>query len=402
MHVAEPTTAPPTWLIVLLGAACGLAAANLYYAQPLLGPIADSLGMSRAAAGLIVTLTQCGYGLGLLFIVPLSDLMENRRLIVLALCGATLALIAAALLRQPGLFLIACIGIGLGSVAAQVIVPYASHLTPEASRGRVVGNVMSGLLLGIMFARPLSSMVADVGGWHAMFALSAAMSFALAMLLWRVLPKRQPAAGPSYGALLHSMLGLVRDMPVLRRRGLYHACAFAAFSLYWTAVPLYLASPAFGLSQMQIALFALAGVAGAIAAPITGRLADRGWSKPGTPVAMLLIIGGFALSLTSSGGHREGLALLLAAAVIVDMGVSASLLLGQRAVFALGAHVRGRLNGLFMAMFFAGGAIGSTLGAWAYATGGWTLAASIGMALPAASLLYLLTDRAAVPLTASP
>ncbi|MBS0448221.1 MAG: MFS transporter [Proteobacteria bacterium] len=386
---SSPPSGAPGWLTLVMAAACGLIVANLYYAQPLIGPIAAALALPAASAGLIVTSTQCGYGLGLLFVVPLADRLENRRLIVGALLLVAVALVALARARDAATLLAACALVGFFAVAAQVIVPFASHLAPLEQRGRAVGNVMSGLLLGIMLARPTSSLLADHWGWQSVFGVSAIATLALALLLWRVLPERRPAAQASYAALLRSMLRLVAETPLLRLRGYYQACAFAAFSLFWTTVPLHLAAAPWSLSQSQIALFALAGVAGAIAAPITGRLADRGWSAVATPVALLLIVAGFVLSLVVAPGRPGSLGLLVAAAIVLDMGVSASLLLSQRAIYALGASVRGRLNGLFMAMFFAGGALGSSVGAWSYATGGWTVSALIGGALPLLALAWL-------------
>jgi predicted MFS family arabinose efflux permease len=180
---------------------------------------------------------------------------------------------------------------------------------------------------------------------------------------------------------------------VLRRRALYHAGLFAAFSLFWTTTPLLLAGSEFGLSQGEIALFALAGVAGAIAAPITGRVADRGWSRPATGCAMLAVAVAFLMTHIAEPGSHWALGLLVAAAILLDFGVSANMTLGQRAIFGLGADVRARLNGLYMTTFFLGGAIGSALGGWAYAHGGWMLASRIGFALPVLALGYFATER---------
>ncbi len=259
----------------LMAAAAGLICANIYYAQPLAGPIAASIGLPAEATGLIVTLTQIGYGLGLLFVVPLGDLVENRRLILSMMALVTLALLAAAVSSTPSPFLAASLMIGLGSVAVQVIVPFAASLAPEESRGRVVGNVVSGLMLGIMLARPVSSFIAEFSSWHTVFYLSAAVMVVLAVVLALKLPTRRPETSLNYISLLGSMVSLVLTQPVLRRRAAYQFCQFASFSLFWTVTPLLLAGPAFGLSQAGIALFALAGVAGAIASPIAGRLADR-------------------------------------------------------------------------------------------------------------------------------
>ncbi|HEY8338023.1 MAG TPA: MFS transporter, partial [Tardiphaga sp.] len=262
-------------LTILLAVATGLIAANIYYAQPLAGPIGAALGMPSGATGLIVTLTQIGYGAGLLLIVPLGDLVENRRLVLCVIGLGALALLGAALSSHPAPFLAASLLIGLGSVAVQILVPYAAHLAPEAIRGRAVGNVMSGLALGIMLARPVASLITAWSSWRVVFVLSAVMMAVLAIVLRMVLPQRRPHSRMSYGALLASMGRLVVTTPVLRRRALYQAALFASFSLFWTVTPLLLAGPAFRLSQTGIGLFALAGVAGAIASPLAGRLADR-------------------------------------------------------------------------------------------------------------------------------
>lgn len=382
----------PNWITLLLAAACGVIVANLYYAQPLIGLISTDTQLPLASAGLIVTLTQVGYVLGLLFIVPLSDLIENRRLVVSSLTVVVGALTAASLTHHALFFLTASLLIGLGSVSAQILVPYASHLAPEEQRGQVVGNVMSGLLLGIMLARPLSSFVTDFLGWQAIFALSAALTAILAVLLAFVLPKRKPSPSMNYGALIRSLWIIFRTKSVLRRRAFYQACLFGAFSLFWTVIPLWLASH-FHLSQQGIALFALAGVAGAIAAPIAGRLADKGWTKRLTGFAMLLATLSFLLTQLFDDASASSLAILVVAAIILDMAVSGNLVLSQRAIYALGSDIRGRVNGVFMAVFFIGGAIGSALGGWAYVQGGWLLASMLGLSMPVAALLYYCTEK---------
>ncbi len=386
---------PPlsSMMTLLLATACGLIAANLYYAQPLIGPISASLGLTPGAAGLIVTLTQIGYGLGLLFIVPLGDLFENRKLILSVMVLGTVAVVGAGLASTPLPFLASAFFIGLGSVAIQIIVPYAAHLAPEAHRGQAVGNVMSGLMVGIMLARPASSFIAEFLPWHMVFFISAAVLVGLAVVLARALPPRVPNTGLSYGALLASMGRLVATTPILRRRSVYQAFMFAAFSLFWTTTPLLLSGPDFGLSQGQIALFALAGAAGAIAAPIAGRMADRGWSFVATRLAMLSVALAFLMTHIAPSGSTLALGLLTLAAVLLDFGVTTSLVLGQRAIFVLGAEYRSRLNGLYMATFFAGGAIGSALGGWLYAEGGWLYASLFGLALPVTALIYALTER---------
>ncbi len=375
-------------MVRLLAVAAGLIVANLYYAQPLVGPIAAATGLSAGAAGLVVTLTQIGYALGLCFIVPLGDLLENRRLVFVLLLGTALALAAAAFSEQAWLFLASSLGIGLGSVAAQVLVPFAAHLSRDETRGYNVGRVVSGLLLGIMLARPVSSLVADHAGWHSMFGAASLVVLALAFVLRRRLPLRQPSSPLSYWSLIGSLRHLFATTPVLRRRAAYQAAMFGCFSLFWTVTPLMLASPAFGLSQTGIAVFALVGMAGAVASPIAGKLADRGHTLPATACALLLAIAGFALPLLAPQSRDLALALLVIAAIVVDMAVAANMVLGQRAIFALGAEVRGRLNGIYFSLFFVGGAVGSAAGGWVYSQYGWDAVLLLGMALPGAALLY--------------
>jgi predicted MFS family arabinose efflux permease len=260
-------------LVTLFAVTCGLLVANVYYSQPIAGPIAASLGMPVGATGLVVTATQAGFGLGLLLIVPLGDLIENRRLVLILIGIAAIGLLSAALASAPLTYLLAAALIGLGSVAVQVLVPFAAHLAPEPIRGRVVGNVMSGLMVGIMLARPAAGFLTQIASWRAVFYTSAIGMGVVALSLSLGLPRREPAVRTSYGALLTSMGLLALRTRVLQRRALYQACLFAAFSLFWTTVPLLLTGPLFGMSQGRLALFALVGGAGAVAAPIAGRLA---------------------------------------------------------------------------------------------------------------------------------
>ncbi|MHA6188663.1 MFS transporter [Bacillus subtilis] len=380
-------------LTLLLATACGIIVANLYYAQPLVGLISKAIGLSPSSAGLIVTLTQIGYVAGLLFLVPLGDIIENKKLVVASLLLSAAALTLTAFVKHGTLFLAAAFFVGLGSIAAQVLVPFASYLASDAARGRVVGNVMSGLLLGIMLSRPISSLVADIWGWNAIFALSAVVSVILAIVLSKVLPARKPTANTNYTALLGSMWKLLRTTPVLRRRAIYHAFVFGAFSLFWTTVPLLLAGPDFHFSQKAIALYALVGIAGAVAAPIGGRLADRGLTRLATGIALVVVVVSLLLPLMIQSSSPVGITVLVAAAILLDMGVSANLVLSQRAIFSLAPEIRSRLNGLFMAIFFLGGAIGSSIGGWAYASGGWSTALWIGIAFPVIALLYFITEK---------
>jgi predicted MFS family arabinose efflux permease len=391
--VREPTVSIGT--ILLLAASCGVIVANMYYAQPLVGPIAASLGLAPRAAGLIVTMSQIGYGAGLVFIVPLGDLVENRRLALACVAFTAASLAATALATSPAAFLAAAAAIGLGSVAVQILVPLAAHLSPEATRGRVVGAVMGGLMFGIMAARPVGSFIASELSWRAVFVVSAALMAALGLLLSRALPVRKPEVRTSYASLIGSMARLAATTPILRLRAFYQSCLFAAFSLFWTTAPLLLAGPPYRLTQRGIALFALAGVSGAFAAPIAGRLADRGYSEPATGAAIVTVALAFLLTMVAGQGSPLGLALLVVAALSVDFGVQANVVLGMRSIFLLAPEARGRLNGVYIASFFIAGALGSAVGAWAFAKGDWTLASRIGLGLPMIALARYFYRQAA-------
>lgn len=388
----------PLRLRWLLGIACGLMIANVYYAQPLTGLITAALGMPRASAGLLVTLPLTGYGLGLLSVVPLADLLENRRLVLLMVALEALCLLLISVTGNATLYLAVAFLVGTNAAAVQVLVPYVTFLAPEAERGRAVGRVVSGVMLGIMLARPVASFVSDLLSWRAIFAISAALMALLAVALGLMLPQRRPPPGLTYPRLLLSLGRIFTTTPILRRRAFYHAWLFGAFSVFWTAVPLWLSGPQFGLTQRGIAWVALAGVAGAIAPPLAGRLADHGRSKLGTGLAMAAVIVAFLLTDVAHDASALSLGLVVFAAILLDFAVSANLVFGQRAIYALGAAERGRINGLFMATFFAGGAIASALSGWSFSHFGWPGVSVLGIALPVLALLYFATERTTVAL----
>jgi predicted MFS family arabinose efflux permease len=375
--------------VALFAAACGLAVANIYYSQPIIGLIAPALRLHAGLAGLIVSLTQIGYGVGLLFLVPLSDVIENRRLVIWALGAVMLGLLGIALSDSVLTFMIASFVVGVFSVATQILVPLASHLAPETSRGKVVGNVMAGLLAGVMLARPFSSYVAATFGWRAVFYASAGMILVLLVLLWRVAPQRRPNSKLAYSKILRSLPVLVARTPLLRRRAFYQAMLFAGFNLFWTGSPLLLAKE-FGLGQRSIALFALAGAAGALSAPIAGRLADRGLTRPATGWALLAVVLAFAVAAEARLAHS--LALLILAALMLDAAVQVCQVLSLRSIYMLAPEVRGRLNGLFIACAFLGGAAGSALAAAVYTFRGWTTLAALGALCAGAALAQFIIE----------
>ncbi|MEK2608415.1 MFS transporter [Pseudomonas shirazensis] len=390
---SQPSTAGLSRaLVTLLAFCCGAIVANIYYAQPIVALIAPDLGLSAEHASLIVSLTQLGYALGLLLLVPLADLVENRRLMVATAVLACISLVLAGTSSngQGGLFLGYALLIGFSSVSVQMLIPLAAHLAPEQQRGRVVGNIMGGLLLGILLARPLASVVADHFGWRTVFIGAAGIMLAIILLLALTLPRRVPEHKASYAQLMASLAGLLRRYPVLRQRSLYQALMFAAFSLYWTAVPMAL-SGEHGLSQSQIAVFALVGAVGAVAAPLAGRLADAGHARRGSLLALVLAPLALLLGLSAPGFSVVGLAL---SGVLLDFAMQMNMVIGQREVYALDPASRGRLNALYMTSIFVGGAAGSALASPLYEQLGWHGVALVGAGLPLLALgIFVLRSR---------
>ena len=390
------TDAPPSVtpaLTFLLALACALIVANLYYAQPLAGLIGPALGLAPGETGLLVTVTQLGYGLGLLAFVPLGDLIDNHRLAVASLLIAAVALVVIACAPAAGVFLAATLIVGIACTTVQILLPFAAHLTTEADRGRVIGSLTSGLMLGIMLARPAASFVTYYAGWRAVFALSAALMTLLAAILALGMPRYQPITRLSYFGILRSLPVLLREVPILRRRAAYHAALYASFSLFWTTVPLLLASERFGLTQRGIGLFALAGTGGVIVAPIAGMIADRGWTNPATGLAISAVLAAFGIALI--GGEMRSISLLVVAALLIDAGLVINFVLSQRSIYAPKPESRSRIGGLFTALFFTGGALGSALAAASLVAGGWELTSQIGMAFAAGALALYAGEFAA-------
>lgn len=369
-------------MVTLFAFCCGAIVANLYYAQPIIGLIAPDIGLSPNAASLTVSLTQVGYAIGLFFIVPLADLVENRALLIVISIVSVASLAIATFVRDPGVFLLVSLLIGFGSVSAQILLPLAAHFAPDESRGRVVGNVMSGLMLGILLSRPFASFVADHFGWHAVFAIATGLMAVITVVFAVSMPRRQPDHKASYGALLKSLGTLIVREPVLRRRAFYQGCMFAAFSLFWTAVPLELTHH-YAYSQTQIAVFALIGALGAVAAPIGGRLADAGHTRIGSLLAMAFAaIGFWPVGIVPA----LGVVGLIFTGLLLDFCVQMNMVLGQRAIYALDAASRARLNALYVTSIFIGGAVGSLIASPLYSYGGWTAVLIAGSAFPLLAL----------------
>jgi predicted MFS family arabinose efflux permease len=375
-------------LLGLLATGAGLSVANLYYSQPLLGILASTLPASAADVGLIPTLTQLGYALGLLLLAPLGDRFDRRRIILAKLGILLLALLGASL--APGLhaLLLASLVTGLAATVAQDLVPAAATLAPPAERGRIVGTVMTGLLLGILLSRVVSGLVGELFGWRALFVLAAASIAAIGVAVWRGLPSFAATTQLSYPALLGSLGTLWRRHAALRRATLAQGLLSVGFSAFWSTLALYLHAGPFQLGSAAAGAFGLAGAAGALAAPWAGRLADRHGSEWMTRVGIGLAALAFAslLALPWLPG-MAGLVLLAVATVVFDLGVQASLIAHQAQVYGLEPEARSRLNAVLFTGMFIGMASGAALGSLLLVRLGWSGVA--GLALTAALLALL-------------
>jgi predicted MFS family arabinose efflux permease len=377
-----PASRLPRGLVALLALFCGAAVANLYYAQPLLSRIAAAFHVSDATAGLLVSAGQLGYLAGLALLVPAGDLLERRRLIavVTVLAGAAAAACAAA----PGFPILAAATVVLGvmSVVAQIIVALVSTLAAPQERGRVVGTVMSGLLVGILLARTLSGVIAQLGGWRLVFIIAAATMVGLAAVLARALPHAPPTERVSYRSALRSVLSLVAAEPVLRARMLLGALGFGSFSVLWTSLAFLLSGAPYHYGEAIIGLFGLAGAAGACAAPLAGRLADRGRGRLGMSAFLICLAASWALLALG----RTSLAALLGGIVVLDLGVQGAHISNQTVIYGLHAQARSRLTTAYMVSNFSGGLIGSVLSATLWGAGGWPAVCLLGAGMSLAAL----------------
>jgi predicted MFS family arabinose efflux permease len=377
-------------MVLLFAAACGLAVSNLYYAQPLLADIADTFGTGSAATGLVVTATQVGYAAGLLFLVPLGDLRDRRRLVPGLLLLGVAGLVGMALAPSLGALEGLAVVVGLASVAAQVLVPFAASLAGPARGGRVVGQVMSGLLIGILGARTVAGLVAEPLGWRAVYGLSAGLMLAMAVLLWRRLPTVPAPSTLPYPALLRSVVALWREEPVLRRRSIYGAASFGAFAVFWTSVAFLLAGPPYGWGEAAIGLLGLVGIAGAVCATVAGRMADHGLAHPAGGAWLALMLVSFAPIALGS----RSIAALIVGVVLMDMGCQGIHITNQSQIYRLRPDARSRLTTAYMGVYFAGGGIGSASSAAVYAAAGWSGVSALGAGFVAIALaLWVGEDR---------
>ena len=364
-------------LLPFLGLACGVGVSNIYYNQPLLLEMAHSLHADHSQMGTVAVATQIGYSIGILAFVPLGDVIERRGLMVRLFAGVAVSALLAALAPNLATLLAASIAIGLTAAVTHVVVPIAPELAEDEERGRAVGTVMTGLLLGVLLARSVSGWIAYFFGWRAVFIFAAASNAAFVPLLLRKLPKLPPHKPLPYSQALRSLWTLIRTQPLLRESAVLGGLAFAAFSAFWTTLIFLLGSKHYHLGAGTAGSFGILGTTGALIAPIAGRVADRRGSRAVVTLGLSLLSLGFCI-LWLLGYHILGLVL---GVIVLDLGAQANQIANQTRIFGLEPGARGRINTIYMTMYFLGGSLGSLFSTMAWARWGWGGVCALGLGL---------------------
>ncbi|KVD88745.1 transporter [Burkholderia stagnalis] len=376
-------------MTLLFACACGIVIGNIYYAQPLLAAIARSFGRAPAELGYLVTLTQLGYAASLLLIVPLGDALNRHTLIVRLLVLNVAALVAVAFSTNFAMFVAANVALGFVTCSTQLLVPFAASLADARTRGRAVGTVMSGLLLGILLARVAAGALADWLGWRAVYGIAAMMVLALTAVLAVKLPKDRRDVRLDYAALMKSLVALVRAQPLIALRSAYGALVFACFSLLWTGLTFLLSQPPYGYTEGRIGLFGIVGAVGALAATSAGRLVDRGHGNAATGLFGAAVLASFAL--IAAGAHA--LAALIAGILLLDVGVQGMHISNQSVIYALAGDARSRVTTIYLTSYFVGGALGSFAASVAFSVDGWRGVCTAGAVLAGVLIVLWLASQ---------
>ena len=386
---AVPRSSMTRWATLFFAVAGGTAVGNLYWAQPLLDTIAGSFGVTSDAAGLLITATQVGYAIGVFFLVPLGDIVNRKRVIPALMVLSAIFLAATAVAPGFSILLVTLALLGVSTVSGQFLMPLAGDLASDDQRGRVLGTIASGLILGILVARTISGIVADLLGWRAIYVGAAGLMLLLAIGMARFLPSLEPRAAVGYKALLTSVLRTVADSARVRVTILIGASVMSVFTLFWTGLTFLLASPPYAYSTSQIGLVSLVGIVGAVAAQQVGRLFDRGLSLPAIGVGLVVTL----LSLGISGVGANAIVVVLISIVLFSVGVQAVQVLIQTRMLSIDPGARSRLNTIFVVANFIGGAIGSAVAGALWPLGGWPALMIAAAVLIGLALLVWLSQR---------
>lgn len=372
MPIPDFTVAPSDrsmrGLLLLLASVAGVAIANIYYNHPLLYSFSQSFPQSALWISAVPTVTQLGFAVGILLLAPLGDRIDRRHLILLQIAGICVALLVAATAPTLLVLIGASLAIGVFATMAQQAVPFAAELAPTAQRGKAVGTVYSGLLLGILLARTGAGIVAEYFGWRAVFVTSIVAMLVLALVVATHLPSSKPTSTLPYGKLLGSPWHLAVELRELREAALTGALLYAAFSLFWSVLSLLLASAPFNLGPQAAGMFGIVGAAGAYVAPWAGMLADQRGSR----AVISLAIGLIAVAFVVFGFSGASISGLVIGVIVLDIGLQMAQVSNQSRIFALKPEARSRLNTVYMMCYFSGGATGSATGAFAWHMFGWT------------------------------
>lgn len=389
-RAGKPVGGIPRSLVLLLAASTGLCVASLYYVQPLLDSIKRSLHMSTATAGLVVSMTQIGYVAGLVLLVPLGDLFARRRLIPLMVAGIAVCLAIVSWSPSSAVLMVGSVAVGALSVAAQVAVAFTATLAHDADRGRVVGTVMSGLLLGILLARTAAGYLADLGSWRTPFEVAAVVMAVLTLVLWRSLPPDPDRSRLRYLRLIASVPVLLKEEPVILTRSLYGAAAFGAFNALWTPLAFLLSGSPYHYATSTIGLFGLFGVVGALTASLAGRWTDRGGAPAMTGITAALMLVVWA----AIADGRRSLGALIAGVIVLDFAVQGLHITNQSLIYRLRPEARSRITSAYMSLYFVGGLVGSIAASAAYSAGGWTASSAVGGGFGLLAVLLWVADLA--------
>ncbi|MFY0254488.1 MFS transporter [Chitinophaga sp. 30R24] len=380
------------WNIMVMALCTGLIVANIYYSQPLLELISKEFGVTESNAGQVTFFTQVGYALGLLCCVPLGDKLERKKQIVVMTLAAAVALVAAAKSVNINMLKITGLLIGFTSVVPQLVLPLAANLSDPTNRGKVIGTIMSGLLVGILLSRTLSGIVGHHFGWRAMFWIAAGISALLAVIMMLSFPSSNSTFGGSYGQLMKSLFTLIREQPVLREASAINACCFAMFGMFWTTVVFLLSAAPFHYTSAQIGLMGLAAAAGALGAPLVGRIADKKNPRIAIGYGILFLFLGYFLFYT----FQANVIGIILGIVAIDLGLQGIHVSNQTRIYTLLPEARNRLNTVFMTASFIGTSLGSGIGLWVWSIARWNGVCIAGTALiTAALLIYLATYKKA-------